>query len=143
MISDPFIWYLISDTWYLTLDIWDLRPETWDMKLDIWYSIYNTRYLMLYICYSIYDTRYLILDFHNQYSIHYISYMISDTLLLKPWYLHLITCYLLLIIGYLLEHAFLFFLYGTGYLKLAFTCKKIVSFRHRNFLRSFPFSRSS
>ena len=93
-------WYLIlSDTWYMILDIWYLRHDTWEIILvilDIWYSIYNTRYLILCICYLIYDTWYLILDSDNQYQIHHISYLISDTLLLKPWYLHPITCNLLL-----------------------------------------------
>ena len=108
MICDTWIhdtWYLIlSDTWYMILDIWYLRHDTWEITLvilDIWYLMYNTWYLILYICYLIYDTWYLILDSDNQYQIHHISYLISDTLLLKPWYLHPITCYLLLANCYL------------------------------------------
>ena len=64
--------------------------------------------MILCISYLIYDIWYLIFDFDN-----YISYWISDTLLLylDTWTISLpfVTCWLLLIIWYLLEHVFVFY----------------------------------
>ena len=58
-------------------------------------------------------------------------------------YLLPVTEYLLLSIWYLMELAIWLFWYDTGYLKLAITCKKIVSYRSCNFLISnnFPFQK--
>ena len=126
MIYDT-IWYLIYHTRYLIFETWYLRHYTWEIILvilDIWYSIYNTRYLILCICYLIYDIWYLILDSDN-----HISYLIFDTLLLKPWYLDPITCYLLLANCYLSFDTYWNMLYYSSYMVLAITCKKIVSFR--------------
>ena len=86
---------MISDTWYLTLDIW---------------------YLISYTCY-----RYLIYDIW--FTILFIWNLISDT-----WYSILDTWYLILDNYYLISY--------TWYLKLAITCKKIVSFRSCSATRS-------
>ena len=103
-----------------------MRPDSWCVILvilDFWYSIFDTPYLILNICHSISDTWFWHLD--------------TETFICASFYLLPVTFYLLLIIvWYLLIHDFWFFLYGISYLKLAITCKIIVSFRSCSATRS-------
>ena len=109
---------ILSEFWYLQLD-----------TCTTWYCIFNefcliTWYLILPILLQNLRLVWKLAIFNHCYP------------LLATCYLLPVTCYLLLIIWFLLVHAFWFFQYGTDYLKLAITCKKIVSFRSCSATRS-------
>jgi len=118
---------IIPDTWEI-LETWYLICYTWNTEypiLNIWYSISDTWHLSLNIWYLILTSSYR--NFH------------TCILLLESCYFLPVSYYYLIFTG---TCFFSFFLYDIGYLKLAITCKKIVSFRScsatRSCLSGFP-----